>query len=382
MDVKSAFLNDNLQEVYVLQPPGFQDPTKVRKVLKLNKALYGLKQAPRAWNARLDSELISLGFEKCKVEHAVYRKGSEFSLLVVGVYVDDLIICGPSVSDITHFKHQMMHTFSMSDMGLLSYYLGMEVRQSKNEITICQSSYAAKIVDQCRMTGCNPTDTPMEQRVKLTTAQKGTDFEQTRYRSIIGSLRYLVNTRPDLTFSVGLVSRFMEAPNKDHWGAVKRIIRYVAGTVNFGVKYKRGGGVGLSLLGYTDSDCSGDLVHRKSTSGILFFLGLNPITWSSQKQRVVALTSCEAEYVAAALGVCQGVWLSMLLADILKENMQKFSLFIDNQSAIELSKNPVFHDRSKHIDTRYDYIRDCIEQGMVSVDHVGTDDQLVDILTM
>jgi hypothetical protein len=162
---------------------------------------------------------------------------------------------------------------------------------------------------------------------------------------------------------------------------VKRIIRYVVGTVNVGVKYKRGGGVGLSLLGYTDSDCSGDLVHRKSTSGILFFLGLNPITWSSQKQRVVALSSCEAEYVAAALGVCQGVWLSMLLADILKENMQKFSLFIDNQSAIELSKNPVFHDRSKHIDTRYHYIRDCIEQGMVSVDHVGIDDQLADILT-
>jgi hypothetical protein len=150
--------------------------------------------------------------------------------------------------------------------------------------------------------------------------------------------------------------------------------------INFGVKFKKGGG-GLSLLGYTDSDYSGDLVHRKSTSGILFFLGINPVTWSSQKQRVVDLSSCEAEYILAALGVCQVVWLSMLLADITKEEVQKFSLLIDNMSAIELSKNLVHHDRSKHIDTRYHYILDCIDQGMVDVDHVETDHQLADILT-
>jgi hypothetical protein len=140
----------------------------------------------------------------------------------------------------------------------------------------------------------------------LTSAAKGTEVDQTRYISIIGSLRYLVNTRPDLSFLVGLVSRFIETPNKEHWSDVKRIVMYIAGTINFGVKFKKGGGGGLSLLGYTDSDCSGDLVHRKSTSGILFFLGINPITWSSQKQRVVALSSCEAEYITAALGVCQG----------------------------------------------------------------------------
>lgn len=157
----------------------------------------------------------------------------------------------------------------------------------------------------------------------------------------------------------------MEGPNKEHWTAIKRIVRYIAGTLNYGIKLKKGGNCELSLLGYTDSDCSGDLVHRKSTSGILFFLGSNPVTWSSQKQKVVALSSCEAEYIAAALGVCQGVWLSTLLADIMKEEVKKFSLLIDNKSAIELSKNPVYHDRSKHIDTRYHYIRDCIQKGVV-----------------
>ena len=132
---------------------------------------------------------------------------------------------------------------------------------------------------------------------------------------------------------------------------MKRIGRYIAGTLGYGVKLKKGDGAELSLLGYTDSDCSGDLVHRKSTSGILFFQGMNPVTWSSQKQKVMALSSCEAEYVAAALGACQDVWLSMLIADITKETAQKFRLMVDNMSAMELSKNPVYHDRSKHIDT-------------------------------
>jgi hypothetical protein len=323
MDLKSAFPNGHLQEeVYVLQPPGFQDPVRPCKVLKLNKALYGLKQAPRAWNARLDSELFSLGFNKCVVEHVVYRKGAGNSLLVVGVYVDDLIICGPSVNKITEFKQQMMHCFNMSDLGLLNYYLGMEVRQKEKEITICQKAYAAKIVEHCKMTYCNPTETPMEQRIKLTAAKKGTEKDETKYRSIIGSLRYLVNTRPDLSFSVGLVSRFMEAPNKEHWCDVKKIIRYIAGTLEYGLKLKKGGGTKLSLLGFTDSDCSGDLVHRKSTSGILFFLGRNLVTWSSQKQKVVALSSCEADYVAAALGTYQGVWLKVFRNSITGESVQ------------------------------------------------------------
>jgi hypothetical protein len=167
------------------------------------------------------------------------EKGAGNSLLVVGVYVDDLIICGPSVNKITEFKQQMMHSFNMSDLGLLSYYLGMEVRQKENEITICQKAYAARIVDHCKMTDCNPTDTPMEQRIKLTTAKKGTEKDETRCRSITGSLRYLVNTRPDLSFSVGLVSRFMETPNKEHWCAMKKIIRYIAGTLEYGVNSRK-----------------------------------------------------------------------------------------------------------------------------------------------
>jgi hypothetical protein len=282
MDVKYAFLNGELmEEVYVHQPPGFTSPSSVRKFLKLNKALYGLKQAPRAWNFRLDQELVKLGFSRSEEEHAVYRKGAGASLLLVGVYVDDLVICGPDNANIVSFKQQMMQSFNMSDLGLLSYYLGMEVKQKPGAITVCQSSYAKKIIEMCGTKGCNPVDTPMEQHVKLLPGKPESVSNATMYRSVVGSLRYLVNTRPDLAYSVGIVSRFMESPNAEHWSAIKRIVRYIAGTTDLGCKYVKG--ENSELLGYSDSDHAGDLEKRKSTTGIVFFLGQNLITWTSQK---------------------------------------------------------------------------------------------------
>jgi len=312
MDVKSAFLNgDLIEEVYLQHPHGFTSSISRGKVLKLKKALYGLKQAPRAWNARLDQELVKLGFSKSVEEHAVYKRGAGISQLLVGVYVDDLIICGPDSKKIADFKQQMMNSFKMSDLGLLSYYLGMEVKQNPGKITICQKSYADKIVEISGMKGCNPVDTPMEQHIKLLPGKPDDVVNATKFRSIVGSLRYLVNTRPDIAFAVGMVSRFMESPNIEHWGAVKRIVRYIAGTAGLGCKYLKR--EASELVGYSNSDHAGDLEKRKSTTGVVFFLGGNAITWTSQKQRVVSLSSCESEYIAAATGACQGVWLSRLV---------------------------------------------------------------------
>jgi len=225
MDVKSAFLNGDLTEVvYVQQPPGFL-VGKGDKVLRLKKALYGLKQAPRAWNSKLDKELLNLGFARSKYEHAVYRRNHKKSFLLVGVYVDDLIISGPHVSDIIQFKQEMKKKFNMSALGLLSYYLGIEVKQGSEGITLSQSAYALKILENAGMMNCNPCATPMEARLKLTKSSEDEVVSPTAYRSIIGSLRYIVNTRPDLAFSVGVVSRYMEAPTKQHWAAVKHILR-------------------------------------------------------------------------------------------------------------------------------------------------------------
>uniref|UniRef100_A0A453B0H4 Reverse transcriptase Ty1/copia-type domain-containing protein n=1 Tax=Aegilops tauschii subsp. strangulata TaxID=200361 RepID=A0A453B0H4_AEGTS len=382
MDVKSVFLNGELkEEVYVKQPPGYIKEGEEHKVLKLHKALYGLYQAPRAWNIKLDRTLISLGFEKSPLEHAMYKRGKGKDRLLVGIYVDDLLITGADEEEIARFKLQMKELFKMSDLGLLTYYLGIEVHQKPEGITLCQEAYAKKILESCSMEDCNPSFVPIEPRLKLSKRSEASAVDATEYRSVVGSLRYLVNTRPDLAYSVGIVSRFMEAPTTEHWAAVKHILRYIKGTTNFGCVYLREKKEMVELLGYSDSDLAGDVDDRKSTSGVAYFLGGSIVTWLSQKQKVVALSSCEAEYIAAATAAGQGVWLGRLLGDLTDKEAESVVLNVDNKSAIALCKNPVHHDRTKHIDIRYHYIRECVEESKIEVNYVCTDDQLADILT-
>jgi hypothetical protein len=381
MDLKSAFLNGELrEEVYVAQLPGFAVVGQEKKVLRLIKALYGLRQAPRAWYAKLDSSLGSLGFQRSAYEHVVYTRGAGEQRLIVGVYVDDLVITRGDVQELEQFKEQMKKTFQMTDMGLLRFYLGLEVEQNQDGITISQGSYALKILQGAGLADCNASHTPMESRLKLSKYSTDDCVDATEYRRLIGALRYLVNSRPDLAYAVGYVSRFMEKPTVEHLVAVKRILRYVAGTVHLGCHYQKEAKK-ADLLGYSDSDHGADVDGRRSTSGVLFFLGKSVITWQSQKQKVVALSSCEAEYIASATASCQGVWLSRLLAEPRGKNADTITLKIDNQSAIQLSKNLVFHDRSKHIDVKYHYIRECVEEGRVDVEPVDTKFQLADILT-
>ncbi|XP_066354435.1 secreted RxLR effector protein 161-like [Miscanthus floridulus] len=218
----------------------------------------------------------------------------------------------------------------------------------------------------------------MENKLKLSKEDKSPPVDATKYRSVIGSLRYLVNTRPDIAYSVGIVSRHMENPRASHWAAVKQILRYIAGTLSYGVRYTRSGISEPSLLGFSDSDLAGDIDDRKSTSGSVFFIGMNLVTWVSQKQRVVALSSCEAEYIASANAACQGIWLSRLLSELLGIQAPKVRLLVDNKSAIAL---PVHHEWSKHIDTRYHFVRECVDNGSIDIDHVSTQNQLADILT-
>ncbi|XP_024314609.1 uncharacterized protein LOC112270752 [Brachypodium distachyon] len=349
--------------------------------MKLHKALCGSRQAPQAWNAKLDKTLVALGFEKCPNEHAVYKRRKNDSNLLVGVYVDDLLIIGQKSTEVEAFKAQMKDMFSMSDLGLLSYYLGIEVSQSSEGISLCQSAYAQRIIQKAGMENCNACSTPMEPKLKLSKVRTTVPVDSTEFRSIVGSLRYLVHTRPDICHAVGIVSCYMENPTTEHMAAVKHILRYVLGSLNLGCYYKRKKSTKPQLIGYCDSDMGGDVDDRKSTSGVIFYLGENPISWVSQKQKVVALSTCEAEYFAATSAACQGVWLSRLLGDLLDEEPKTAILKVDNQFAISLSKNPVFHDRSKHIHVRYHFARECVETEKISVEYVRTELQLADILT-
>jgi hypothetical protein len=269
----------------------------------------------------------------------------------------------------------------MSDLGLLSYYLIIEVVQGPAGITLCQAAYTRKILERCSMATCNSTTTPMENRLKLSKSSDKELVDASDYRSIIGVLRYLLHTRPDLTFTVGYLSRFMEDPHEDHLMAVKRVMRYITGTqehVLFCTRLKDGL---AKLVGYSDTDMAGDIDSHKSTSGVIFFLGGNLISWQSTKQRVVVLSSCKAEYMAAVAATCQGIWLAHLLIGMLGSEVEAPELWVDNQSTIALSKNPVFHDRSKHIDVRYHFVRECVDEYRIKLSYIATEKQVADVLT-
>ena len=267
----------------------------------------------------------------------------------------------------------------MSDLGLLTSYLRIEVKQERGKIVLSQKSYALRILEQSGMSECNPAHTPLESRCKFG-KESHPSVNSTIYQSLMGSLRYLTHTRPDLMFSVGYLSRYMENPTTEHMSAVKRILRYVKGTLDLGLVYKKNE-AGIKLVGYSDSDYAGDPDDRKSTTGMAFFLGNNLICWASQKQKIVALSSCEAEYVAATTAACQGIWLARLIGELMNKEMISMTLMVDNKSAIALSKNPVFLNRSKHIETKFHFIRTCLEEKKIELDFTSSENQLADLFT-
>ena len=254
------------------------------------------------------------------------------------------------------------------------------MNQTESGITLKQDAYARSILKKTRMENWNPTKSPLEHKLKLIKEEYGELVNPTEYRSLVGGLRYLTHTRPDITFAVGVVSRFMEKPKTQHLRAVKGILRYVKGTLDHGLSYTRSEDE-LKIVGYSDSDLAGDVEDMKSTGGMAFYMNENLITWASQKQRVVALSSCEAEFIAATMAACQGIWLRRLLTEVAKQKVPPVTLYVDNQSALDLMRNPVFHGRSKHIDIRYHFIRDCVEKGEVTVHYVCTKRQKADVLT-
>ncbi|CAL1407137.1 unnamed protein product [Linum trigynum] len=381
LDVKSAFLNGELEEeVYVEQPRGYEKKGEEDKVYRLRKALYGLKQAPRAWNSRIDRYFQQNGFQRSPSEASLYiKKGEGKDFLMVCLYVDDLIYTGTSQHMIEEFKSVMMKEFEMTDLGLMKYFLGIQVKQSPGEIFISQEKYTEDMLKRFHMATCKPISTPMALNEKLQRNDGAEKVDGKLYRSLVGSLIYLTHTRPDICHSVSLISRFMNEPSKLHFAAAKRILRYLQGTKKLGLTYKKE--AESKLTGYTDSDWAGSLDDRKSTSGYIFCLGSKPISWSSKKQKAVALSSAEAEYIAATDAACEAVWLKRLIFDLQQNENGPTIIHCDNMSAIAMTKNPVFHARSKHIELRHHFIRDLVNEGLIEMEFINTNDQPADIMT-
>ncbi|GJR44699.1 retrovirus-related pol polyprotein from transposon TNT 1-94 [Tanacetum coccineum] len=359
MDVKMAFLNGGLKA-------------------ELRKALYGLKQAPRAWYDMLSSFLISQHYSKGVVDPTLFTRKARNDLLLVQIYVDDIIFASTNTALCNEFANQMTTKFKMSMMGQISFFLGLQISQSPRGIFLNQSKYASEIIKKYGLLTSDSVDTPMVEKNKLDEDLQGTPVDATLYRGMIGSLMYLTSSRPDLIYAVCLCARYQAKPTEKHLNAVKRIFRYLKGTINMGLWYSKD--TDMSLTAYSDADHAGCQDTRRSTSGSAQFLGDKLVSWSSKKQKSTAISSTEAEYIALSGCCAQILWMRSQLTDY-GFTFNKIPLYCDNKSAIALCCNNVQHSRAKHIDVRYHFIKEQVENGIVELYFVRTEYQLADIFT-
>ncbi|GJT28299.1 retrovirus-related pol polyprotein from transposon TNT 1-94 [Tanacetum coccineum] len=379
MDVKSAFLNGFInEEVYVAQPPGFIDFAKPNYVYKLKKALYGLKQAPKAWYDRLKAFLIKHNYSMGMVDNTLFTKKKDSNLIIVQIYVDDIIFGSTCQEMCDDFAKIMHDEFEMSMMGELNFFLGLQIKQLDDGIFFNQSKYIKEMLKKFGLEDSKPIKTPMSTETKLTRDEEGESVDNTKYRGMIGSLLYLTASRPDIMFSVCLCARFQEDPKTSHLEAVKRIFRYIKGTTHLGLWYPKGSGI--ETIVYADSDHAGDYVDRKSTSGVCTFMGCCLTSWFSKKQTALAISTTEAEYVSAGKACQQALWMKQALIDY-GVRLDDIPIMCDNKGAIDLSKNPVQHSRTKHIEIRHHFLRDNVQKGNISIEKVSSEDNIADILT-
>ncbi|KAH9725713.1 hypothetical protein KPL70_007982 [Citrus sinensis] len=388
LDVKTAFLHGELEEeIYMLQPEGFAEIGKENLVCKLNKSLYGFKQAPRCWYKRLDSFIMSLGYNRLSSDHcAYYKRFEDNDFIILLLYVDDMLIAGPNKDRIQELKAQLAREFEMKDLGPANKILGMQIHRDRNnrKIWLSQKNYLKKILRRFNMQDCKSISIPLPVNFKLSSSMcpsnevERKEMSRVPYASAVGSLMFaMICTRSDIAQAVGAVSRYMANPGGEHWIAVKRIMRYIRGTSDVALCY---GGSEFTVRGYVDSNFAGDLDKRKSTTGYVFTLAGAAVSWVSKLQTAVALSTTEAEYMAATQACKEAIWIQRLLEE-LGHKQQKISVYCDSQSALHIIRNPTFHSRTKHIGVQYHFVREVVEDGSVDLQKIHTKENLADVLT-
>lgn len=392
LDVTTAFLHGTLdEEIYMTQPEGFKVPGRENWTCKLNKSLYGLKQSPRQWYKRFDSFMKQQRYTRSQFDHCVYmQKLKDGTFVYLLLYVDDMLIASKSTVEIDRLKAQLSSEFEMKDLGEAKKILGMEIKRDKLKGTICltQTQYLKNILQRFGIDdNTKHVSTPLAPYFKLSASMSPSTNAEKRqmdcvpYANAVGALMYaMVCTRPDISQAVSMVSRYMHNPGKGHWQAVKWILRYIHGTIDIGLKFERDKTIGKSLVGYVDSDYAGDLDKRRSTTGYVFTMTGGPISWRSTLQSTVALSTTEAEYMAVTEAFKEAIWLHGLIKD-LGINQKNVEVFCDSQSAICLAKNQVHHGRTKHIDVRYHFIREIVDEGNILLQKIQTAENPADMLT-
>ncbi|KAG8475656.1 hypothetical protein CXB51_032633 [Gossypium anomalum] len=353
LDVKNAFLNGKLEEeVYMKLPPGLKSVEGSNKVCKLNKSLYGLKQSPRAWFERFTKVILKNSYKQSLADHTLFIKvTSTNKKAILIVYVDDIILTGDDEEEISNLKKLLNIEFETKDLGKLRYFLGMEVARSKERPVINQRKYVLDLLKETGFLGCKPTDTPMEANLRFN-KEDGSLEDREKFQRLVGKLIYLSLTRPNIAFPINVISQHMTNPTEKHMAAANRILNW-----------------------------AGDLTEKRSTSGYYTFVWGNLTTWRSKKQSVVSRSSAEAEFRALVLGICEGIWLLKLLKELDTNQEDHFEVLCDNQSAIQIAKNPVQHDRTKHVEIDRHFIADQVNKKTATLSYIPSEGQIADILT-
>lgn len=384
MDVKTAYLHAPIEcEIYMNQPEGYEVKSQVNGelVYKLEKSLYGLKQSGRNWNRMLHEYLCEIKFVQNPADHCVYSKVTETEKVLIIIWVDDLIIAASNMNVLGGVKEMLMSKFRMKDLGKLTHFLGIDYEQGVDCVKMSQHGYIERILKRFDMEKCKPRATPCEQKLNYTdNAEVMSDVR--KYRELVGSLIYLATcTRPDLSFVVSKLSQYFTRPTTEQWNTVRHVLRYLKGTQDKELCYRKGANENL-IHAYSDANWAADVTDRRSTTGYCVSINKNGpvVSWKTKRQPTVALSTCEAEYMALAATVQECLYLQQLLQNIdgLKYEAKVYE---DNQGAIALAKNPVYRQRCKHVDIKYHFVRSAIEDGRISLEYCPTDDMVADILT-
>lgn len=384
VDIKAAFLNGELEETVYLEPPeGSNIPSD--KVLLLRKSLYGLKQSPRCFNKKLDAWLQSEGLNPTSADGCVYIRQKENSFLMLSVHVDDQLIASTSRLELDEFKRRLNSQFECSDGGPASYFLGFNIFRDRpnKRLFISQEHYIESVLERFDMLDCKPARVPLPTTFKSLPATDD-EFKEARhedYPGMVGSIMYAATiTRPDIAYAAGLLARTASKWNKTHVHAARHLLRYLRGTSDLCLTYDRTAGERI-VLGYADADWGGCLDTRRSTTGYLFRTFGGPIAWRSRRQTTTALSTAEAEYMASSDATRQAIWLRQLLNDLGQGSSTPLTILNDNNAAIQLSRNPVNHDRTKHIDMRHHFLREKVADSTIELEHVNSENNLADLLT-
>ncbi|CAL1410196.1 unnamed protein product [Linum trigynum] len=383
LDVDNAFLHGDLQEeVYMQIPPGFAAPGDTR-VCRLHKSIYGLKQASRNWYAKFTTTLTGLGFQRSNADYSLFVRRSHGTYVVALIYVDDVILAGDDSVFIQQVKDTLHRQFGIKNLGPLKYFLGIEVARSRAGIALSQRKYTLDLLRDSGFSGSRPSVFPIEKHHSLTRSDESSvrvsAEEAAAYRRLVGRLQYLTVTRPDIVYAVNILSRYVHAPTVAHVAGAERVLLYLKRAPGQGILLPSSSS--LQFTAYCDADWGGCQSTRRSTSGYFVTLGGAPVSWRTKKQSVVARSSAEAEYRAMASTVSEVIWVRALLGDLGVRLTSPTVLYCDNQAALHIAANPVFHERTKHVEMDCYFVRDHVASHEIMPRKISSQAQLADLFT-